>query len=79
MDRKDILTVADFDPPVAPKRGAESKLSTVPQAATCLGVAPWAIRSAIWSRQLAFVKLGRAYLLDPRDFDKLAARRERTL
>lgn len=48
---------------------AERRLLTIQAAADYLSTTPWAIRSLIWGRDIAFLKLGKRYLIDRRDLD----------
>jgi excisionase family DNA binding protein len=56
---------------------SQSRLLTIPQAATYLNTTRWAIKSMIWSRELPIVPLGKRYMLDISDLDEVVARRKR--
>lgn len=56
---------------------SETRLLTVKQAAQFTNCAVWCIREWIWSGQLAYVVVGRRYLIDPSDLEKLVVRLKR--
>jgi len=45
------------------------RLVTIKQAAAYCSCAVWAIRQAIWSKELRACKIGRRYLIDRSDLD----------
>ncbi len=47
------------------------RLLSVGEAARYLGTTVWAVRCLIWDGTLPHVRLGRRYLLDVRDLDRL--------
>lgn len=50
------------------------RLLTVKGAAAYLNCTVWCIRSLIWSRRIPYLKLGKRYLIDRADLDKLVER-----
>jgi excisionase family DNA binding protein len=50
---------------------------TIAAAADYLSCTQWAVRSAIWDGQLAFVKIGRRHLIEVCELDRFADSLER--
>ncbi len=48
-----------------------SRLVTLAEAASYLATTVWAIRNLLWDGSLPYVKLGRRFLVDVRDLDRL--------
>ncbi len=49
------------------------RLLTIPQTAVYLSCAVWAVRSLLWARQVPYLKIGRRFLIDPKDLEKFIA------
>jgi excisionase family DNA binding protein len=51
------------------------RLLTIKQAAVYLSCAVWQIRTLLWSKEIAHIKLGKKFLIDRNDLDSYIDRR----
>jgi excisionase family DNA binding protein len=58
----------------APAVIPELLLLDIHGAARALSATPWAIRSLLWDGKIAFIKIGRRFLVDPADLRAYIAR-----
>jgi excisionase family DNA binding protein len=54
----------------------EPRLLGIKESAVYLGSTVWAVRSLIWNREIAFLRLGKRLLLDKADLDALIQARK---
>lgn len=53
------------------------RLLTIKQAAAYLSCAVWQMRTLLWSKEIAHIKLGKKFLIDRDDLDRFVDRRLR--
>jgi excisionase family DNA binding protein len=53
------------------------RLLTIKQAAAYLSCAVWQVRTLLWSKEIAHIKLGKKFLIDRNDLDLFVDRRLR--
>jgi excisionase family DNA binding protein len=62
-------------PTETPTTNLTPRMLTIPQASAYAACAIWALREAVWSKELRAVKLGRRYVISRDDLDAFLTRK----